>query len=91
AGPNVLKVTVSSTQVSITFDSDLNPATVDGGVTIAGVASQVTYDARSRTVVLTPEGGLDSGTSYQLEVTDGLRDVNGTPAAGFTLPFNGVS
>lgn len=91
AGPNVLKVTVSSTQVSITFDSDLNPATVDGGVTIAGVSSQATYDARSRTVVLTPEGGLDSGTSYQLEVTDGLRDVNGTPAAGFTLPFNGVS
>ncbi|MBO0687901.1 MAG: Ig-like domain-containing protein, partial [Candidatus Dormibacteraeota bacterium] len=78
AGPNVLSVTVSSTQVTVTFDSDLNPSTVAAGVTIAGVHSQASYDARSKTVVLTPTGGLDSGTSYQLNVSDGLRDVNGT-------------
>jgi hypothetical protein len=88
SGPNILNVTVTSTQVRVTFDSDLDPSTVSG-VVIAGVPTNATYRSGTRTVILTPEGGLTPGTTYLLTLNGTLKDVNHTPAAGYQLTFTG--
>jgi hypothetical protein len=92
SGPNVLEVVVTSTHVRVTFDSDLDAATAaSGGVTINGVQTEATYDAGTRTVIVTSESGFTPGTPYQLTVNDSLRDVNHNPAARYVLTFTGPS
>jgi Bacterial Ig-like domain len=87
-GPSILHVTVTAARVSVTFDSDLDPDTVRG-VTISDVQSTVSYDPAKRTVVLTPEGGLTPGATYQVTVTSSLKDVNNWPAANYNLTLTG--
>jgi hypothetical protein len=87
SGPNVLNVTVTATQVRVTFDSDLDPSTVSG-VTL-NVPSDATYQSGTRTVILTPEGGLTPGNSYQLTLNGSLKDVNHSAAASYQLTFTG--
>jgi len=86
SGPSIVKVTVSSTQVSVTFDSDLDPDTVRG-VSIGDTQTAVSYDPAKRTVVLTPEDGLKPGTTYQVMVDGSLRDVNRGSATSYQLTF----
>ena len=88
SGPSIVKVTVSSTQVSVTFDSDLDPDTVRG-VSISDAKSAVSYNPAKRTVVLTLEEGLRPGTTYQVMVGSSLKDVNGGSAASYQLTFIG--
>jgi hypothetical protein len=89
SGPNILTVKVTSTGVRVTFDSDLDPSTYSGGVTIDGVSSQVDYQPGNRTVVVTPDDPLTPGTTYRLTVHRSLRDVNHSPAAQYQLTFTG--
>jgi WD40 repeat protein len=89
SGPNILTVKVTSTGVRVTFDSDLDPTTYSGGVTIDGVSSQVDYQPGNRTVVVTPDDPLTPGTTYQLTVHSSLRDVNHNPATQYQLTFTG--
>ena len=91
SGPNILNVKVTSTSVRVTFDSDLDPSTYEGAVTINGVLSQVTYQPGNRTVIVTPEIPLTPGTTYVLSVHSSLRDVNHSPAANYQLTFTGAS
>jgi Bacterial Ig-like domain len=90
SGPNVLNVKVTSTSVMVTFDSDLDPSTYEGGVTIDDVTSRMTYQPGNRTVVVTPEVPLTPGTTYKLTVNSSLRDVNHSPAANYQLTFTGA-
>jgi Bacterial Ig-like domain len=83
--PEVLSVSVQGSQVKVGFDSDLDPASAAGAVSLKGVATTAAYDSSSRSVVLTAASGLGSGSSYRLTVTAGLKDLNGRPATPFQV------
>jgi hypothetical protein len=84
-GPEVLTVSVQGNQVRVGFDSDLVPASTATSVSLKGVATTSTYDAGSRTVVLTATSGLSSGTTYRLTVGGGVKDMNQHPASSFQI------
>lgn len=89
-GPEVVTVRVAGTQVTVTFDSDLDQSSI-GGVTVAGLkASSVSYDARSRSIVLTYANGLDPNATYRLQVSSALHDVNRRAATPVTVTFTGL-
>jgi Bacterial Ig-like domain/WD40-like Beta Propeller Repeat len=78
-GPEVVSVDVAATTVQVTFNSDLDPATVNGGVTLVDargntVEATVTYANKMVTI-----SGLDlkAGAHYRLVVTTSVRDVQG--------------
>ena len=94
SGPHIVHVSTAhgtgQYTVQVTFDSDLNPATVQGAITLvtaaaSPLAAAVTYDADTRTATLT----LDSAPSgpVTVEVATSLRDINGHHLA---LPFEGT-
>jgi Bacterial Ig-like domain/WD40-like Beta Propeller Repeat len=78
-GPEVVSVDVTTTTIEVTFDSDLDPATVKGGVTVVDgkgnpVDATVTYANKMVTI-----SGLDlrEGAQYKLVVMTSVRDVQG--------------
>ncbi|MEO8743861.1 MAG: Ig-like domain-containing protein [Candidatus Dormiibacterota bacterium] len=78
-GAEVVGVEVAADTVKITFDSDLDPGTVSGGVHLLdsrGKAVDGTVTYANRTVTIT---GLDlkAGVQYKLVVLTTLRDVLG--------------
>lgn len=82
-GPEVVSVDVAATTVQVTFDSDLDPATVNGGVTVVDakgnpVDATVTYANKMVTI-----SGLDlkPGARYRLVVMTSVRDVQGQKVA----------
>jgi hypothetical protein len=87
----VLTVSVEGNQVRVAFDSDLDPASTAGGVTLKGAPVTSSYDSSSRTVVLTAASGLASGTAYRLTVGPELKDLNQRPAAPFRVDVSGTS
>lgn len=87
-GPEVVLVQLTGSQVQVTFDSDLDPSTI-GGVTVAGLSGSASYDRRSRTVTIGLGQPLDSGSNYQLQVSDSLHDVGKRAALPFSLTFVG--
>jgi hypothetical protein len=91
SGPEVRQITVSGGQVQVFFDSDLDSSTVPAGVTIKGVQMQTAYDQKQRMVTLTAPGGLNPGTTYDIEVSSALQDVSSRPAVPYELPFIGSS
>ena len=93
SGPEVVSTTVTSNQVQITFDSDLDPnsAVQQGAVAIKGVPTQSRYDVSSKTVTLTVPGGLTPGASYDLLIAPSLQDLNHRSAVAYDLPFTGPS
>jgi hypothetical protein len=88
-GPTVLSVEVIQTapaaQVRVRFDADLAAETVttdtiqvkdaDGKL----VGSRITFDPDNHLATLTLN--LKSGSTYQLVVTTGVKDINGVPLA----------
>jgi len=94
AGPEIVRVTVASDQIQVSFDSDLDQSTIQGSVIVKGangqtVNSQASYDARTKTVTLQLTGALTSGATYDLLVGSGLKDYNGRPAVPYALQFLG--
>jgi Big-like domain-containing protein len=82
-GAEVVGVDVTAGTIKLTFDSDLNPATVSGGVLIIDdrgkqLDSTVTYGDRAVTIT-----GLDlkAGRQYRLVVLTTVRDVVGNNTA----------
>ncbi|HSS60430.1 MAG TPA: Ig-like domain-containing protein [Candidatus Limnocylindrales bacterium] len=78
-GPEVVSVAVGASAIQVTFDSDLDPGTVNGGVLVLDrkgnqVDATVAYANRTVTV-----SGLDlkEGTQYRLVVLSTVRDVEG--------------
>jgi hypothetical protein len=93
AGPEVLSVSLVGGQVQVVFDSDLDSSSVSqpGAVGIRGVATQASFDAKQRMVTLTVPGGLAAGTTYDLQVTPLLQDMNQRHAVSYDLAFAGPS
>lgn len=93
-GPHVVHVvtqrSATALTVTVSFDSDLDPASVAGALSITGPGSAAApltqnYDAASRTVTLTAPLPIASGDlegPLTLHVSTGLRDVDGNALAG---------
>ncbi|HEV2475026.1 MAG TPA: Ig-like domain-containing protein [Candidatus Dormibacteraeota bacterium] len=78
-GPEVVSVDVAATTIQVTFDSDLDPATVNGGVTVVDakgnpIDATVTYSGK---VVTISSIDLKAGAQYRLVVMTSVRDVQG--------------
>jgi hypothetical protein len=78
-GAEVVGVVVAADSIKVTFDSDLDPATVTDGVLVVdakGKQVDVTTTYLNRTVTIT---GLDlkPGSHYKLVVLTTVRDVGG--------------
>ena len=78
-GPEVVSVDVTASTIQVTFDSDLDPATVNGGVSVVDAKGNpldaaVTYSNKMVTI-----SGLDlkAGARYRLVVMSSVRDVQG--------------
>ena len=93
-GAQVVNVDVESDTVKVTFDSDLDPATVTDGVTIVdskGKQLDATASYANRVVTLTGLN-LKPGEDYRLVVLTSLRDVQGqSVAAEYDLELVGPS
>jgi len=91
SGPEVVSVVVTSTQVQVQFDSDLDAgsAVQSAAVSIRGVTTAVQFDSRQRTVTLTVPGGFTAGTTYDLHVGSALQDVGQRHAVPYELQFAG--
>ncbi|MBO0701925.1 MAG: Ig-like domain-containing protein, partial [Candidatus Dormibacteraeota bacterium] len=91
-GPAIQSIHVGPSSLSITFNADLNPATVSQGVVVhdasgAAVAPQsATYSTATRTVTVTVPP-LAAGDLYQLQILSGLKDVNGKGATPVEVAF----
>jgi hypothetical protein len=91
-GPEVVTVDVEPAAIAVTFDSDLDPATVNGGVLLLdskGNQVDATVNYSNRTVTLS---GLDlkGGGQYKLVVLSTVRDVAGhNVAAEYDLSLIG--
>lgn len=101
-GPTVTTVSPSSASVGVnvstavhaTFDKDLDPATVNGTTfqlldsTNNPVNATISYDAPSRTAILTPSTDLNLASSYRPLVVgrvDGVKDAAGHPMRSSVL------
>jgi Bacterial Ig-like domain len=78
-GAEVVGVVVAADNIKVTFDSDLDPATVTDGVLVLdskGKQVDITATYSNRTVTIT---GLDlkPGAQYKLVVLTTVRDVSG--------------
>jgi hypothetical protein len=77
------------TTVSATFSEALDPATVDGAVTLRAVAggvvpASVSYSSATRMITLTPDDPLAAETEYEMTIlggASGVTDVAGNPLA----------
>ncbi|TMC53480.1 MAG: hypothetical protein E6J20_07390 [Chloroflexi bacterium] len=83
-GAEVVSVDVAVDSIKVTFDSDLDPGTVKGGVVLLdskGRQLDTNVSYANRTVTLS---GLDlkEGTQYRLVVLTTVRDVLGHNVAG---------
>jgi hypothetical protein len=93
-GPQVLHAQVGATALRLTFDSDLDAATVAAGIKVTrtgaatAVAVSTSYDAATRTVTVVPAGttvtSLLAGST--VDVSGALRDIHGAGAAAERLP-----
>jgi hypothetical protein len=91
-GAEVVGVVVASDSIKVTFDSDLDPATVTDGVLVLdsrGKQVDATATYANRTVTIT---GLDlkAGSHYKLVVLTSVRDVLGhNVASEYSLQLAG--
>ena len=93
SGPHVMRVAASRSgstmSVTVTFDSDLDPATVAPAISLTGpgglaTGSQVTFDASARTATVTlPLTGLlgNAAQPLTLSIATTLHDVDGNALA----------
>jgi len=89
SGPHVVQVSSTTdggvTALQVSFDSDLNPLTVAGAISVQSASgallpSTAVYDPGSRTVTVTINGPT-SGV-LTLDISAALNDVNGQALAG---------
>jgi hypothetical protein len=79
AGATGVPVTSAVTAV---FSEPIDPASITAVTfTLSSVSGTVTYDAATRTAVLTPSAPLADFTTYTATVTTGVADLAGNPMA----------
>lgn len=91
-GADVVSVTVAPDSVTVTFDSDLDPGTVTGGVVLVDAkGNQVQATATYANRVVTFSGlDLKAGNRYRVVVLPTVRDVAGlNVAAEYDLDLYG--
>ena len=96
-GPHILGVVPAvvggQPALLVTFDSDLNPASVASAVTVTAadgtpLTATTTYDPESRTATVVVNA--PPGTVFHLAIATSLHDVNGAAlASGFTVSTAG--
>jgi hypothetical protein len=88
SGPHVTQISLDSgtraTTIAVSFDSDLDAASVAGALSVLGPAGNVipistTYDADTRTALVTLQGA--AAGPYTVQVSTSLHDVDGTALA----------
>ncbi|HSS10525.1 MAG TPA: hypothetical protein VLL25_11605 [Acidimicrobiales bacterium] len=89
AGPHLTAVTPSGGAVVLTFDSDLDPATLAHGIIFTGPGAQtipvsLRYEPTAKAIIA--EGHFEGTT--RVELTDQIKDVNGRPAAPVNTVFD---
>ena len=88
-GPTVNSATPFSDHLLLVFDSDLDPASIPGSVSITGADGKsipvaTAYEQRKLTV----DARLVAGQSYQVVISGSLRDIAGHPIqGGYTYSF----
>ena len=74
------------TTVSATFNSALNPATVNSSTftlkNAGGTLLSASYSVSGNTATLTPSSPLAASTTYTATLTTGVKDINGLCARG---------
>lgn len=93
-GAEVVNVVIAADTVKVTFDSDLDPGTITGGLVVLdskGKQVDATATYSDKTVTLTGIN-LKEGETYRLVVMTSVRDVLGhNVAAEYDLDFVGPS
>ena len=93
-GATVVNVDVQPETIKVTFDSDLDPTTVNDGVTVLdskGKRVDATASYTNRVVTLTGLN-LKEGDSFRLVVSTAVRDVSGQAVTSeYDLDFPGPS
>jgi hypothetical protein len=87
--PAIISTTQSSSanqRVFVGFSHAMDASTINPtNLSISGASSSVSYDAKNRIAYLTPSTQLVAGTTYGVNVSKGVRDMNGVNLSG---PFN---
>lgn len=92
AAPSVLMVVpqangvATNRQVAVVFAQRMDPATINSSTfLLAGVTSNVTYDAINKIAACKPLSGFQPNFTYNATITTGAKDLKGIPLAA---PFN---
>jgi len=84
--PMVISTTQSSSanqRVFVAFSHAMDATTINStNLSIAGVESAVSYDAKNKIAYLAPSTQLSSGATYGVSVAKEVRDTNGTSIGG---------
>lgn len=88
---NAADVTANS-NISVTFDEDIDPISLQNNFALtdpsgAAVPAGLSYDVGSRTAVLDPRSDLQFGTTYQVWVKKGVKDLSGNATSADTSWF----
>jgi hypothetical protein len=93
AGATGVTASASPTAVfSVAMDaSTLTPSTFTLSSAAGPVPATVTYDSSSNTAMLTPTVALAPTTPYTVQLTTGVRGVDGTPFGGTSWGFTTIA
>jgi hypothetical protein len=91
--PAVISTTQASSanqRVFVAFSHAMDASTINStNLSISGVNSSVSYDAKNRIAYMTPSVQLSTGATYDATVSKGVRDMNGVNLAGqFNFAFS---
>ncbi len=75
--------------VSVSFDEPIDSTTLTASTfSVPGFTGSISYDALTRTATFTPSTPFAANTSYNLELTTGIKDLGGIPLDhDYSLPF----
>lgn len=75
--------------VYVQFNRDMDATTINANTFyIRGVSGTYRYDAPNRIAYLKPSSPLADNSSYQVVLTDGIHDTQGTKLAAYSFSFN---
>lgn len=77
--------------ISLTFSDALKPGSVAAGISLRKegieVTTNKTLSSGNKTVIIFPEGSLENGTVYTIEVSDALQSSSGKKLTAQTISF----
>ena len=69
----------TSVPLAVTFDGEIDPASVDVGAITANGSSFGTLAVQGSTLTFVPTGGWTPGTPYAIAISPGITGRNGVP------------